>query len=74
MPPAGRGRGVGETLVRHCIQLATEAGSTAVVISTAQWMSTAHRLYGRLGFVRAPERDWSPRPDVRLIAMVRQLP
>ena len=71
--PAGRGRGVGETL-RHCIQLATEAGSTAVVISTAQWMSTAHRLYGRLGFVRAPERDWSPRPDVRLIAMVRQLP
>jgi len=72
--PAGRGRGVGETLVRHCIQLATEAGSTAVVISTAPWMSTAHRLYGRLGFVRAPERDWSPRPDVRLIAMVRQLP
>jgi len=72
--PAGRGRGVGETLVRHCIQLATEAGSTAVVISTAPWMSTAHRLYGRMGFVRAPERDWSPRPDVRLIAMVRQLP
>jgi GNAT superfamily N-acetyltransferase len=72
--PAGRGQGVGEALVRHCIQLATEAGSIAVVISTAQWMSTAHRLYQRLGFVRVPERDWTPRPGVRLIAMVRQLP
>jgi len=72
--PAGRGQGVGEALVRHCIRLATEAGSTAVVISTAQWMRTAHRLYQRLGFVRAPERDWSPRPDVTLLAMVRPLP
>ena len=72
--PAGRGQGVGEALMRHCIQLATDAGSTAVVISTAQWMSTAHRLYQRLGFVRVPERDWTPRPDIRLIAMVRQLP
>ncbi len=72
--PAGRGRGVGETLVRHCIQLATEAGSRSVVISTAQWMTTAHRLYRRLGFLPSPERDWSPRPDVRLLAMVRPLP
>ena len=72
--PAGRGQGVGEALVRHCVRLATEAGSTAVVISTAQWMRTPHRLYRRLGFVRAPERDWSPRPAVRLLAMVRPLP
>ncbi|HSK34602.1 MAG TPA: GNAT family N-acetyltransferase [Propionicimonas sp.] len=72
--PAGRGQGVGEALVRHCIRLATEAGSQGVVISTAQWMSTAHRLYRRLGFVPAPERDWSPRPDVRLLAMFRPLP
>ena len=72
--PAGRGQGVGEALVRHCIRLATEAGSSSVVISTAQWMSTAHRLYRRLGFLPAPERDWSPRPDVRLLALVRPLP
>ena len=72
--PAGRGQGVGEALVRHCLQLATEAGSRSVVISTAQWMTTAHRLYRRLGFDRAPERDWWPRPDVRLLAMVRPLP
>ena len=72
--PAGRGRGVGEALVRHCVHLATEEGANAVVISTARWMSSAHRLYRRLGFVAAPERDWSPRPDVRLMALVRKLP
>ena len=71
---AGRGRGVGDLLVRHCLDLAAASGSTAVVISTAAWMAAAHRLYRRLGFVPAPERDWSPRPDVRLLALVRALP
>ena len=27
-------------------------------------MTAAHRLYERLGFVRAPERDWSPVRDL----------
>ncbi|SJN19146.1 hypothetical protein FM114_01830 [Luteococcus japonicus LSP_Lj1] len=31
-------------------------------------MTSAHRLYRSLGFVRAPELDWSPRHDVHLIA------
>jgi ribosomal protein S18 acetylase RimI-like enzyme len=72
--PAGRGRGVGEALVSHCLQLGVDSGAAAVVISTAGWMAAAHRLYARLGFARAPERDWSPRPDVRLLALVRPLP
>ena len=70
---AARGRGAGRLLVEKCLQLATDAGSTAVVISTAEWMTTAHELYRRLGFVEAPERDWSARPDVRLRAFVRPL-
>lgn len=72
--PAGRGQGIGEALVRLCIDLAVAQGCDSMVISTAQWMTSAHRLYQRLGFVRAPERDWSPRPDVRLLALVRPLP
>ncbi len=72
--PEARGRGVGEALVRHCLSLAEEAGSAAVVISTSEWMRAAHRLYRRLGFVAAPERDWSPRPGLRLLAFVRALP
>ena len=31
-------------------------------------MTVAHRVYERLGFVRAPERDWEPVPGVHLIA------
>jgi hypothetical protein len=27
----------------------------------------AHRLYERLGFRRAPERDWAPRRGIDLI-------
>lgn len=69
-----RGRGVGELLVRRCLERSLEAGSEAVVISTAEWMRTAHRLYRRLGFVPATERDWWPRPDVHLLAFVRPLP
>lgn len=71
--PQARGRGVGELLVRHCVDLGRASGATDVVISTAEWMHAAHRLYVRLGFVAAPERDWSPRPDVQLRAFVRPL-
>lgn len=43
------------------------------VISTDPRMQAAHRLYGRMGFVRAPERDWSPNDGVELLAYVREL-
>lgn len=69
--PEGRGRGVAARLVELCLARAAAEGATSVVISTAQWMTTAHRLYRRLGFVPAPERDWWPRPDVHLLAFVR---
>ncbi len=66
--PAARGRGVGELLVRACLRHAAEEGYRAVALSSAEWMTAAHRLYARLGFVRAPERDWRPVPDVQLLA------
>jgi hypothetical protein len=46
--------------------LAVDAGRERVVISSAGDMAAAHRLYERLGFTRAPARDWSPVPDVEL--------
>ncbi|GHJ31262.1 N-acetyltransferase [Streptomyces hygroscopicus subsp. sporocinereus] len=58
--PASRRRGAAEALVRACLDRARERGLERVVISSQQSMTAAHRLYGRLGFVRAPERDWSP--------------
>jgi GNAT superfamily N-acetyltransferase len=55
---AARGRGVGEALTVRCIDGARQHGSTAVFIHSGTCMPTAHRLYGRLGFERHPDRDW----------------
>jgi ribosomal protein S18 acetylase RimI-like enzyme len=63
--PSARGRGVGETLVRACIDRARAAGAPRLVLSTGPEMKAAHRLYERLGFVRMPERDWRPRPEMK---------
>jgi len=62
---AARGRGAGEALVRACLDRARATpGCTAVVLSSQRAMRTAHRIYERLGFVRTPERDWNPVPDL----------
>jgi GNAT superfamily N-acetyltransferase len=55
---AARGRGVGEALTVRCIDEARSLGREAVFIHSGTWMPTAHRLYGRLGFERVPDRDW----------------
>jgi GNAT superfamily N-acetyltransferase len=65
--PEARGRGVGEALVRWCVERARSSGVRHLRLSTQQGMAAAGRLYLRLGFVRTPERDWHPEPDVDLI-------
>lgn len=60
---SARGRGVGETLVLACIDRAKRAGLARLVLSTGPGSQAAHRIYDRLGFVRVPERDWSPRGE-----------
>ncbi|WP_030704037.1 MULTISPECIES: GNAT family N-acetyltransferase [unclassified Streptomyces] len=65
---AGRGRGVGEALVRACVERARAAeGVRALVLSTQPAMLPAHRIYRRLGFLRTPGRDWEPVPGLRLM-------
>ena len=71
--PAAQGRGVGEALVRACLDAAAYGGSTALVCSSQDRMVAAHRLYERLGFTRDPARDWYPVPDVLLLSFVLQL-
>ena len=66
--PGARGRGVGEALVRHCLDLSYAAGHRGMVLSTLPAMVDAHRLYERLGFERDPERDWQPHPTEQLWA------
>ncbi|MEU9854896.1 GNAT family N-acetyltransferase [Streptomyces sp. NPDC047974] len=62
---AARGRGVGEALVRACVDRARALdGCVRLVLSTQDRMTDAHRIYRRLGFVRVPGRDWSPVPGL----------
>lgn len=71
--PEGRGRGVGEALVRACVDRARERGLIRLVLCSTEQMAAAHRLYARLGFVRTPERDWEPYPGLFLRAFGLEL-
>jgi ribosomal protein S18 acetylase RimI-like enzyme len=72
--PAVQGRGAGRALLDACIQRASGLGRSALFLHSTPWMSAAHRLYQQAGFVRVPERDWLPVPDVPLLAFRLDLP
>ncbi|AWW42449.1 acetyltransferase [Streptomyces sp. AS58] len=66
-----RGRGAGESLVRACVDRARATeGCVRVVLSTQRSMRSAHRIYERMGFVRTPERDWNPLPQLDGITLL----
>jgi ribosomal protein S18 acetylase RimI-like enzyme len=63
-----RGVGAGEALVRACIDRAQAEGASGLVLWTQPTMKDAHRLYERLGFARASDRDDpDPRGFMRLV-------
>jgi ribosomal protein S18 acetylase RimI-like enzyme len=65
--PQARGAGVGAALVDLVVERFRADGATAIVMSTLAAMRSAQRIYGRAGFVRDPDRDWSPAPGIDLI-------
>ena len=67
------GRGIGLALTERCLQRSRELGYHSVVLSSLPGMTTAHRMYERLGFVRTSDRDWSPAPGVLLWAYLLDL-
>ena len=71
--PAAQGRGVGTTLLRRVLDDSRRRGKQGVVCSSQPEMRAAHRIYQRLGFLRVPERDWSPVPGVELLAFAKPL-
>ena len=64
--PAARGRGVGQALVELCLRRSRELGYAGVRMSTMDRMTSAHRVYERLGFTRHPRR--------RLVARAGRVP
>jgi ribosomal protein S18 acetylase RimI-like enzyme len=68
-----RGRGVGEALVRACVERARASGYRRVALHTRSSMTGAQRLYERVGFHRDRDRDFSPSPGVQLLGYVLDL-
>jgi GNAT superfamily N-acetyltransferase len=71
---AAQGKGVGDALVRACISRATAAGKRHIALHSTDRMTTAHRLYQRLGFVRDETADWEVVPGFVLLGFRLDLP
>ena len=61
-----QGRGVGRALTEAAMDRARAAGAPGMILHSTWVMTTAHRLYERLGWVRDPSLDWEPEPGVDL--------
>jgi len=70
--PSAQGRGIGPRLVAECLDRSRAAGCRRMVIGSTEWMTTAHRMYERFGFRRAPDLDqqWG---DIRGLCFVLEL-
>jgi ribosomal protein S18 acetylase RimI-like enzyme len=65
--PEAQGQGIGRRLLLHLMRRATDLGVRHLVLCTEPTMRVAHRMYEQEGFVRLPERDWSPAPGTTLL-------
>jgi ribosomal protein S18 acetylase RimI-like enzyme len=66
--PEAQGTGLGRALLTAVLERAKRESVRHLVLSTQPDMKAAHRLYEQAGFVRLPDRDWSPQPGVDLLA------
>jgi ribosomal protein S18 acetylase RimI-like enzyme len=71
--PASQGTGTGRALMEECLARARRDGKRRIVLHTQPHMYSARALYARMGFVRAPERDFRPAPDIDLEGYVLDL-
>lgn len=58
--PEARGQGVGQALVEECVRRAREMGAAELGLHSSESLRAAIRMYERMGFQRAPERDFQP--------------
>ena len=71
--PDARQRGTARALVTAVLDRARTEGYRGVALSSMDRMHSAHRLYQRFGFTRAPERDWRPTERALLWVFVLNL-
>ena len=61
-------RGIGKALVEECIRLSRDQNAAAFALHTTPYMELAQGMYERMGFVRVPEYDFHPRPEMTVMA------
>ena len=66
--PSAQRMGAGSALLQAVITEAEGNGVRYLALCSLPEMRAAHRMYERAGFVRLPERDWSPQPGTQLLA------
>jgi GNAT superfamily N-acetyltransferase len=66
--PAYRGQGIGRALMEECIYRCRKQNIKAIGLHTAIIMSVARKMYEDMGFIRAPEYDFQPRPGTVIMA------
>jgi ribosomal protein S18 acetylase RimI-like enzyme len=66
--PSCRGKGIGRALMDECIRRCRQRGIRTIGLHTTVMMEVARGLYERMGFGRAPEYDFHPRPEVAVMA------
>jgi hypothetical protein len=52
--------------MQECVRRVHQSESAAITLHTNDMMEVAMRMYERMGFVRAPELDFHPAPDVTI--------
>jgi len=66
--PEARAQGIGTALMKECIRRARRLAAVCLNLHTTDMMQVAMRMYERMGFVRAPELDFHPDPNVTVKA------
>jgi len=61
--PAARGLRIGRLLTDECIRRANALGAHTIGLHTSKLMWVARDMYERMGFVRAPDYDFTPDPE-----------
>lgn len=69
--PEAQGTGVASALIAAIEQHARDTGAVRLAICVRDTNTGAAAMYERMGFVREPHRDWSPRPGIDLLALSR---
>ena len=66
--PDARGLGIGRALMDECLRRSRQRAATTLGLHTSQPMAVARGMYERMGFVRVPEFDFHPGPEVVVMA------